>query len=360
MNRDFLPRIVALELTASCNLKCAHCRASAKQKRDPNELTTKEIKGVIANIASFSKPIIILTGGEPLIREDVYEIADYATNKGLRVVLGTNATLIDEEVARKLKRSGVKRISVSIDCAYSKEHDDFRGVRGAFDRALRGIEACKKAGLEFQINTTVTKHNVGDLQDIYNLAVELGAAAHHLFLLVPTGRGKAIEKEEIPPEEYERVLNWMYDVQKDGYSKANQPKIFMRATCAPHYLRVVKQRSKEDGLDIASGRKRLDALTSGCMGGISFAFISQIGDVNPCGYLPAKAGNIRERSFKDIWIGSKLFKELRNRRKLKGKCGACEYKILCGGCRARAYARYGDYLAEEPYCVYKPKAWVAR
>lgn len=351
--KKFLPRLIAWELTGKCNLRCVHCRASAEHERDPNELSTEEIKNTIDNIVSFSNPIIILTGGEPLVREDVFEIARYGTEKGARVVLGTNATLITPEIAQKLIRSGIKRVSVSLDGSTPETHDDFRKLPGAFDAAMKGIEACKKMGLDFQINTTVTKRNINDLQNIFDLAIKLGAEAHHIFLLVPTGRGKAIEDEEIPPEEYERVLNWMYDMQRSK-------RMFMKATCAPHFFRVVDQRSKEEGLNITAGRTGLNAMTSGCLGGTGFCFISRTGEVNPCGYLPVKAGNIRERSFKDIWLDSRLFNDLRDPKKLKGKCGKCEYKIRCGGCRARAYARYNDYLAEEPYCVYQPKSWKKR
>lgn len=346
MRGQFLPRLVALELTGSCNLHCKHCRASAAQRRDPEELTTMEVKGVIDDIASFSSPIIILTGGEPLLREDVYEIARHATDRGLRVVLGTNGTLINDEVAGRLVDAGVKRVSISIDCAYAEEHDEFRGVAGAYEEALRGIEACKKAGLEFQVNTTVTRRNLQELGKIHSKTKELGAAAHHIFLLVPTGRGKAIEDEEIPPEDYERVLNWMYDVRNEG--------LHMKATCAPHFVRVAHQRAKEAGEDRAS-KHGMDARMGGCMGGTGFAFISRRGEVNPCGYLPLKAGNIRGKSFREIWESAKLFLDLRNRAALQGKCGACEYKTACGGCRARAYARYGDYMQEEPYCVYTPR-----
>lgn len=357
MKREFLPRLVAWELTGRCNLNCVHCRASASDKIDPNELSLQEIKATIDNIASFYKPILILTGGEPLIREDVYEIASYATEKGLRVVLGTNGTLLTPEAVTKLKEAGIQRVSISLDCAYAEEHDSFRGMKGAYEASLKGIEACKAGGLEFQINTTVTKRNLGELQSIFDQVVELGAVAHHIFLLVPTGRGKAIEDEEIPPEEYEKVLNWMYDRQKDtDLQEASSPhNMYMKATCAPHFIRVIQQRSKEDGSDITLGRHGLDAMTSGCMAGTGFCFISRYGEVNTCGYMPVKAGNIREEPFKDIWMNSKLFNDLRDRNNLKGKCGKCEFRMLCGGCRARAYAKYDDYLEEEPYCIYQPK-----
>lgn len=337
--REFLPRLVALELTGRCNLRCVHCRASASSivNEDKSELSLDEIKRIIDDVASFSKPILILTGGEPLVRKDIFEIAGYASGKGLRVVLGTNGTLITPETAKKLLDSGVKRVSVSIDCAYAEEHDGFRGVKGAYELALQGIRACKEAGLEFQVNTTVTKRNIRELKEIHELAKKLGAKAHHIFMLVPTGRGKAIEDEEIKAEEYEDVLNWIYDVQSEGA-------IHVKPTCAPQFARIIDQRRGKAG---AAG---LDAAGSGCMGGTSFAFISRVGDVAPCGYLPLAAGSTRRQKFSEIWKNSELFLNLR-KRKLKGKCGRCRYKITCGGCRARAYAKFGDYLGEEPYCV---------
>jgi heme b synthase len=363
--KEFIPRLIAWELTGSCNLKCVHCRASAVEERDPNELTTGEIKNTIDNIASFASPILILTGGEPLVREDVYEIAKYATDKGFRVVLGTNATLITPEVARKLLDAGVKRISVSIDASTPEAHDEFRGVPGAYEESMKGAKAAQAEGLAFQVNTTVTKRNFEDLQAIHDLAVEIGAAAHHIFLLVPTGRGEELKSEEISPEEYENVLNWMYDMQKKMMAGKKPPTghphgpggMFMKATCAPHFFRVMDQRSKEEGIDLEMEKAGFNAMTGGCLGGTGFSFISSTGNVYPCGYLPAKAGNVREKPFKEIWESSQLFLDLRNPGKLKGKCGKCKYKVTCGGCRARAYAKHGDYLEAEPYCVYKPAAW---
>lgn len=335
--REFLPRLVALELTGRCNLRCVHCRASASLKEGKDELSLEEVKSIIDDIASFSKPILILTGGEPLVRKDIFEIASYASGKGLRVVLGTNGTLITAEIAKKLLDSGVKRASVSIDCAYAEEHDGFRGVKGAYELALQGVKACRDAGLEFQVNTTVTKRNLRELKKIHELARKSGAKAHHIFMLVPTGRGKAIEDEEITAEEYENVLNWIYDVQQEGV-------IHVKPTCAPQFSRIIHQRQ---GVAVAAG---FDATGSGCMGGTSFAFISREGEVAPCGYLPLAAGNVRKQKFSEIWKNSELFLSLR-KRKLKGKCGRCKYKITCSGCRARAYAKFGDYLDEEPYCV---------
>jgi heme b synthase len=315
------------------------------------ELSTEEAFKLIDNIASFSNPIIILTGGEPLFRQDIFDIARYARKKGLRVVIGTNATLIDKETARKLKEAGIPRISVSIDFPDPEKHDRFRGVPGAFEQAMKGIKIAQEAGIEIQINSTITKLNVAYLDGLLALAERIGAVAFHPFLLVPTGRGKDLQEQELPPEEYERTLNWVYDRQKNS-------KIFFKPTDAPHYHRVMRQRAKEEGVKLKPhphSHGGLETMTRGCLGGIAFCFISHIGQVQPCGYFEMSAGNIREESFKDIWYGSKLFADLRDYDLLKGKCGVCEYKRVCGGCRARAYELTGDYLAEEPYCVYQPR-----
>lgn len=342
------PRLIAWELTAGCNLSCKHCRGSSTSQIPEGELDTKEAKHFIDEIVEMGNPILILSGGEPLVRGDVYELAHYGTEKGLRVVLATNGTLVTEEVAKQLLEAGIKRVSVSLDGATASSHDDFRCVPGAFEGSMRGIEALKKAGIEFQINTTVTKRNVDEIPHILRMAEDIGAEALHIFLLVPTGRGKELENEEIPPVEYERVLNWFYDQQKTT-------PIQLKATCAPHYFRIMRQRAKKEGIDVSIKTHGYEAMTKGCLGGTGFCFVSSTGDVYPCGYLPVLAGNIRQQPFREIWTDAQVFKDLRDTSKLKGKCGRCEFKNVCAGCRARAYAATGDYLAEEPYCIYIPK-----
>ena len=221
-------------------------------------------------------------------------------------------------------------------------------MKGAFKEALKGTEELKKAGLSFQINTTITKRNKNEIQKIADLVVKLGAAALHIFLLVPTGRGKQIEGDEITPQEYEDILNWFYKESK-------LLDINLKATCAPHYFRIMRERAKEEGKQITVQTHGFEAMTRGCLGGVGFCFISSQGNVQPCGYLPATAGNIRKEPFSDIWQKSKLFTDLRDVTKLKGKCGICEYRVSCGGCRARAYVKDSDYMGEEPYCIYQPK-----
>jgi len=228
----------------------------------------------------------------------------------------------------------VQRVSISIDGSTAQTHDDFRGVPGAFESTMRGIEYLKAGGLGFQINTTITKRNIDEIPAILEIATNIGAEAHHIFLLVPTGRGKELENEEIPPAEYERVLNWFYDQQK-------HVKIQLKATCAPHYFRIMRQRAKREGTEVTVKTHGYEAMTRGCLGGISFCFVSSTGDVQPCGYLPVVAGNVKEKSFKEIWEDSVLFNDLRDYDKLGGKCGRCSYNNVCGGCRARAYAATG-------------------
>ncbi|RZN33812.1 MAG: heme b synthase [Methanosarcinales archaeon] len=344
--KDIKPRLIAWELTGACNLKCKHCRGSSTKTPDPDELSTDEAFHLIDEIVDFASPILILSGGEPLMRSDVYKIARYGVDKGLRVVLATNGTPVTRDVAKRLKSAGISRISVSIDGANAKTHDAFRGVSGAFDGAIRGISEILKAGISLQINTTIAKENIDEIPKILNLSTDLGADALHIFLLVPTGRGQ--EADEIPPNEYERVLNWFYD-------QRGKVGLQLKATCAPHYFRIMRERAKEEGVKVSVETHGFEAMTKGCLGGTGFCFISRNGGVYPCGYLPVLAGNIRETGFKEIWDHAKVFQDLRDLSKLKGKCGICEYKGVCGGCRARAYSATGDYLAEEPYCVYQPR-----
>ncbi len=345
----FTPRLIAWEITRSCNLKCRHCRAAAQSGPYAGELDTEECKRVLDSVAARFKPIMIFTGGEPLLRPDVYELIGHAKSLGLRPVLATCGTFLTKEIATKLKESGIERISVSLDGPDEASHDKFRGIPGAFKASLAGLKAATEAGLAFQINTTVTRVNVQQLEQILNLAVSLGAAAFHPFLLVPTGRGKEISQETLNAEEYERVLNRIYELQRDT-------PIPFKPTCAPHYYRVLRQRESEAGREVTPETHGLDAMSKGCMGGLSFAFISHVGKVQMCGFLEEEAGDLRQcdLDFGRVWDESTLFKQLRDFRNYKGACGVCTYRRWCGGCRARAYAVTGDYLDEEPFCAYVP------
>ncbi len=341
-------RLVAWELTRSCNLSCSHCRAASNRGPYPGELSGEESLKLLDEIASFSSPIMILTGGEPLLRRDLMDIARHGTKLGLRMVLATNGTLLDRKIAKELKEAGIKRISVSIDGKDEKSHDDLRGVSGAFKGAIFGIESARSVDLSFQINTTITKRNLKELSEIESLAKDLGADAHHLFLLVPTGRGSEMAHESLDKDEYESVLTQIYDYEKT----APYP---VKVTCAPQYMRIKRQRAREEGREVTSFEHGLAAETRGCLGGISFLFISHDGHTQPCGYLDIQAGNVRERPIREIWEGSEVFLRLRDFSLLKGKCKNCDYVDVCGGCRARALYRFGDFMSSEPLCPYIPK-----
>lgn len=349
MNMKNQLRLVFWELTEGCNLACIHCRASAQPERDSDELSTDECKTLIDDLVTFANPILVLTGGEPLYRPDFFEIASYASGKGLRVAMATNATLVTDGIAARIKEVGIQRVSVSIDGSCAKTHDSFRGLPGSFDRAWEGIEHLKAHGLEFQLNTTVARHNVAEIEDTLKLAVERGARALHIFMLVPVGCGVQIaESQMLPAEEYERVLNWFYDMSR----KVN---IELKATCAPHYFRVMRQRAKAEGIQITPQTHGMAAMTKGCLAGSGVCFVSHLGQVQPCGYLPVAAGNVRQQPLSAVWGGSPVFEKLRQPDLLGGKCGVCEYRNVCEGCRARAFAETGDYMAEEPYCIYVPR-----
>jgi heme b synthase len=349
------PHIVAWESTVACNLACVHCRASAQTAPEPDELTTAEVFGLIDQLAEFSQPIFVISGGEPLMRPDIYDIAAYGTERGLRVAVSPNGTLLTAGAVGNLIKAGVKRISVSIDGSTAARHDAIRGVPGAFDEAMAGLARCRGAGLGFQLNTTVMRQTRDDLAAVRDLAVRIGAEAWHVFMLVPTGRGQI--DDEVSPEEYEAILNQIYDMSRSS-------PIPIRVTCGPHFQRIVAQHRRHDGGQPNlvrpgnNGRGHpggLDRTTRGCLAGDGYCFISYRGDVTPCGYFPVVAGNVRQQSFREIYLQSALFRSLRDLDGYGGKCGACEFLRVCGGCRARAYSLTGDYLAEEPYCIYQPR-----
>jgi AdoMet-dependent heme synthase len=340
-------RIIAWEVTRSCNLACIHCRAAAQDRPYANELSSAECFQFLDSVAGFAQPIIILTGGEPLLRPDIFDIAAYGTEKGFRMTMAVNGTLMTPETVKRMQQAGIQRISVSLDGASAATHDAFRQVAGAFEQALRGIGYAREGGLDFQINTTITRQNLEELAAIQQLAVDLGAVAHHIFLLVPTGRGQDIARQAIDARQYEQTLHWFYE-QKE------RVELHLKATCAPHYYRILRQRAKAEGKKVDMQTFGLDAVTRGCLGGIGFCFVSHVGQVQPCGYLELDCGNIRAQSFREIWETSTIFKDLRDYSKYQGKCGECEYLRVCGGCRARAYESSGNYLAPEPLCLYAP------
>lgn len=322
--------IISWNSTQACNLNCIHCYRDAGKKFD-GELSTAEGKKLLEQIARAGFKIMVFSGGEPLLRSDVYELITYAASLGLRPVCGTNGTLITEEVARRLKEAGLMRAGISIDSLDPSKHDFFRGSEGALRQTLEGINACKSVGLPFQIHTTVTIYNQHEILDIIDAAVEWGAAGADIFFLVPTGRGKEIEKTTLHTAEYEALLKQIID-------KKSKVPIDVKATCAPQYMRI----AKEMGIEMRYSK--------GCLAGTGYCIISPKGEVLPCPYLPIPCGNVREKAFDLIWADNEVFNELR-RAELKGSCGTCGYNTICGGCRARAYYyNDGDYLAEEPWC----------
>jgi AdoMet-dependent heme synthase len=369
-------RLVFWETTKACNLSCRHCRAVPQRRLGPTELTTKRALDLIDDIAKIAKPVMVLSGGEPLFRPDLFDIAAYGVESGFRMALATNGTLVTERVAAKIADAGFSRVAVSLDSANPDTHDRFRGQPGAHALAMRGLSNLREQGVSVQINSTITKHNVGEIQQMLDMALGIGADALHLFMLVPVGCGLEIpENEMLPAEEYERVLGWFDERSKDC-------PIDLKATCAPHYYRIRAQRIEDErgrgdltSTFIAPGTRakaapmllgggrhgqHLSAMTRGCLAGTSVCFISNEGAVYPCGYLPVSAGDTRTERFADIWTGSPVFQQLRNPKALDGKCGACRYEALCGGCRARAYAATGSFLAEEPFCSYRPDLDVPR
>ncbi len=348
MKMENIPRLIFWELTKECNLHCIHCRAEAESARFEGELSLGDIQRVIQDIASRYKPILVLTGGEPLYRKDIFEIAGAARDAGLPTALASNGTLIDAPIASRIKHAGIRRVSISIDGSSAAAHDDFRGIPGSFEQALRGIRHLRDAGVEFQINTTVSRRNADDIEKILALAEDLGARALHIFMLVPVGCGVEIaESEMISKEKYESLLNWFYD-------RSRETALELKATCAPHYYRIMRQRAHAEGRTISYEQDGMSAMTRGCLAGTGVCFISHRGDVQPCGYLPLVAGNVLKRPFAEIWESSELFVSLRDLGNLTGKCGVCEYRSSCAGCRARAFYETGDYLSDEPYCVYIP------
>ncbi len=394
--KEYKPRLVFWEVTKGCNLRCVHCRATATELRSPRDLPTERALGVITQIADFASPILVLSGGEPLYRADIFQLARFATDKGLRVALATNGTLVTKDVAQKIVESGVRRVSISLDGSDSDTHDTFRGIPGAFEAAVYGLRNLKKLGMPVQINMTIARHNAKQLPAVLELARKLGADALHTFLLVPVGCGVDIAADQmVPPQEYEEMLNWFYDRSLEGG-------IELKATCAPHYYRVARQRRAADrryssqgaasataqsgapadvigpadtlmpgstGVVIhpagnpghVSGHGKpgghpgeMSAMTKGCLAGTGVCFVSHEGEVFPCGYLPVMAGDLRTQKFADVWNNSSVFHTLRDDDKLEGKCGCCEFRHVCMGCRARAFAATGNYMSEEPFCVYVP------
>jgi radical SAM protein with 4Fe4S-binding SPASM domain len=355
-------RLVFWELTARCNLKCCHCRAEAKDSFAAGELTTDQILSVARAIREAGDPIMVLTGGEPLVRKDFFDIAKACVGMFSRVALATNGTIVDDELARRIVAAGIQRVSVSLDGAKATTHDAFRGVPGSFDATVRGYDAMARAGASLQVNATVARHNIDEVEDLLNFVLARKAAAFHVFALVPVGCGAQISEDaRLSSEQMETFLRWLFEK-----SIALRDRIHIKATCAPQYYRIMREVSREKGLSMPAGHghghgagqgpaRGMEAMTRGCLAGSAVCFISRTGDVQPCGYLPVRVGNVLKQPFGEIWRNSDVFKSLRNPSQLKGKCGSCGYRVVCEGCRARAYAATSDFMSEDPDCSYVSK-----
>lgn len=373
------PFMVIWETTQACDMACRHCRAKAQPEHHPNELSFDEGCALLDQIVDFGTPhpMVILTGGDPFKRDDIAELTRYGASKGLPIALSPSGTpLLTTQNLGRMKEAGCKAISLSLDGSCPEIHDTFRGVPGSFEWTVNGWKTAQALGLKLQINTTVTRHNLFDLPKVFGLVRDLGAMTWSVFFLVPTGRG--LNEDEISPQDYEAVMNFLYDASKF---------VSLKTTEGHHYKRVVLQRSFLEGHNLpyqdylqlnGTYSKLTDMLrveTAGMQlsqvsdvqpggrmrrtpmhinAGDGFVFISLLGEVFPSGYLPVSAGNIRKTHLKEIYQSSPLFQSLRNKAELKGRCGACEFNTVCGGSRSRAYAVSGDILAEEPFCAYQP------
>lgn len=345
------PRLISWNVTLRCPLRCPHCYVNAGDREAESVLSTEEAYAVIDQICELGSPVVILSGGEPLMRDDIFKIARYGTDKGLKMAMGTSGVLIDEKTARDIRDSGIRRVAISIDSADPEVHDTFRGVHGAWERAVQGARHCIHEGIGVQINMTVLSSGIQAINDVVTLGTSLGITDYQLFFPVPTGRGNEIHW--LTPQVYE-------DLIRDVLVTYQGSGVNIRPTCAPQFRRIA------DTLGISN-----PSWGRGCIAGISYFRIFADGDVTPCPYLPARAGNVREVTLKKIWNESPVFSVLRDPSLLTGKCGKCGFNDICGGCRARSYKAggamtdscgvitrpdnpEGDLCGEDPWCRYEP------
>ena len=323
--------LVSWNTTRQCHLKCPHCYRDAGTKQ-PHELSTSEGKSLIDQISQAGFKILIFSGGEPMLRDDIPELTEYAATRGLNPVIGTTGTTLDLFTIQRIKKAGVTGLGISLDSKIPQKHDSFRGVDKCWEQAVRSMQYCAESGLPFQINTTVIKNNYDEIEDITDLAEQLGARAHHIFFLVPTGRGEEIAEEMLTPIQYEKLIKRILKKQKST-------SLELKPTCAPQFMRLASQ------MEIPM------RFYKGCLAGVSYCCILPDGEVHPCPYLPITVGNVRNTPFDKIWEEADIFQKLRNE-PLKGKCGNCTYNYICGGCRARAYYNSGDIMDEDNWCLY--------
>jgi AdoMet-dependent heme synthase len=356
------PFIVIWETTRACDLACLHCRADAVTRRNPLELTTAEARKMMDDVRGFGRPLFVLTGGDPLKRPDTIELVEYGTSIGLRMAMTPSGTpLMNETVIEALARAGLSRLAVSLDGSTAAIHDAFRGVKGSWQWTICMLEAARAAGLTTQVNTTVSRYNYEDFDELCHLMTSLGISLWSVFFLVPTGRARV--QDVASAEEFENVFQRMYELSKHaGFD--------IKSTAAPQYRRVLMQRqvgerrngdrnSTPSMLTAGVGFSLRDGVgrAKGVNDGDGFMFISHTGEIQPSGFLPLSAGNVRRESLVDAYRNAPLFRDLRDPSLLKGKCGVCEYRSICGGSRARAYAMTGDYLEAEPFCTHIPARW---
>lgn len=360
----YKPHVISWNLTKSCNLFCAHCYLPTnslyqsnngpdqidisqcteqnpilKSDKSSKELDTETVYRIIDEIAGINPNLIlILTGGEPLVRKDIYDIAKHASKKGMMVVLGTNACLIDDNVAKRLKESGVSGIGISLDSTRPEIHDSIRGLKGSWKKAVEGMKACRRQGIEIQIQTTVFKKNYNEIPEIVEFANEMDARVFNLFFLVCTGRGQDIT--DITSQQYEDALKLIYKLHSQY-----EGKMLVSAKCAPHYRRIAYEMDPDSAL--------VKYYSGGCPAGTHYCRITPEGNVTPCPYMDTSCGNLNEKGFEEIWNNSTVLNELRGP-DLKGRCGECEFVSICKGCRARALATTGDQMDEDPWCDYSP------
>ena len=371
LNFDETPFLAIWEITQSCDLSCKHCRAAAQPMAHPDELTTAEAKALIDQIAAMKVPIFVFTGGDPMKRKDVYELIRYASEQGVRVALTPSATpLLTREAIFKLKEAGLVRLGISLDGSTAEINDTFRGLPGAYARTIQAIEWANEAGIPIQVHTTISRHNANDLDALCALFEKLNIVMWNVFFLVPVGRGQL--DDLLSGEEFEHVFAKIYEL-------SHKVSFQIKTTEAMHYRRYLLQHNLEErkmghgsghpggmgkpaayepGAPVADAKTRTASwATRRVNDGKGFLFVSHVGNVYPSGFLPIHAGNIKQTPLQEIYRDSPIFKSLRDTSKLEGKCGACEYKEICGGSRARAYAVTGDPLAQEPCCIYQPKNW---
>lgn len=338
------PFLVALNLTRRCNLRCAHCYLDAGTRKNggPRELETSEVAGLLDQIAALSdETMVVLTGGEPLLRPDILQLARHASDLGLMVVVGTNGTLLDKARVTALQEAGVKALGISLDSLDPAHHDGFRGRPGSWAKTMTGIDACRRGGLMFQLHYSVTDDNADELDDMIAFARSAGAAVLNVFFLVCTGRGESVTN--VSGEVYDRVLRRVAEAARD------EQDLIVRARCAPHFKRMALEMNPPLPVTLRDGYE-----AGGCLAGTRYCRVAPEGELTACPYMESSVGSLRTQDFATLWREAPLFQRLRAP-SLEGRCGACEYAKVCGGCRARPLARDGDLMGEDFLCSYEPQ-----